>query len=219
MLTITHQEARKLIQQQADRALEAQYKAVLEAHLRTCTECDRYANEIRATEKALRTALRKHWTLQPLPLPVPGIRERSMHPGRLFASLTTRSALVGVALLFFMFVYSQFAASSYGAANGLLAGIPTIPTPSLPLTGTRNIFADCQLIRYEVRPGDTLRSLAGQFSVSEGQIMDLNDLTAAAPLPELLSLPACEQTPTGTSHPPAPTTITPTSGTITYTPG
>jgi hypothetical protein len=219
MVTITHQEARALIHQRADRALEAQHEAVLEEHLRSCVECAGYANEIRATEEVLRIALRKHWDIQPLPLPVLGIREKIMQQGRLLDSLATRSTLVGVTLLFFMFVYSQFLSPSQGASNGLPVGIPAIPTPSLPLTSTQNIFEDCELLRYEVRQGDTLQNLAFQFSISEEQIMELNNLPAAAPLPRLVTLPVCEQTPTGTSFPPASTTNTPGMETITYTPG
>jgi hypothetical protein len=219
MVTITHQEAHDLIHRRADQALEAGHEAVLEEHLRACAECTVYASEVRATEEVVRTALRKHWNIQPLPLPVSGIRERNMQQVRWFDSLTTRTALVGVTLLFFLFAYSQFASPGYGASNGQPVGISPIPTPSLPLTSTQNSVEECELMRYEVRQGDTLKSLASKFSIPEEQIMELNDLPAAAPLPKLMAIPVCEQTPTGTSFPSASTTNTPALETITYTPG
>lgn len=218
---ITHQEARHLIQHRADQALDLQAKEILNAHLENCVECAEYANEIHDTEVMLQKTLRKHWNASPVPLPVRDIKAKSISSSRLPESLATRSALAGVTLVFFIFVYWQFTSPGYGSYSPMPVGISPIPTPSLPLTSTQNSFGDCEMIRYEVQPQDTVESLARQFSASEEQIMDLNGLKAeAAPLPKMLILPACELTPTSTTHPPASaTTNTPSLEAITYTPG
>jgi hypothetical protein len=221
MQIITHQEARHLIQHRADQALDLHKKEILNAHLKDCVECADYANEIHDTEVMLQKTLRKHWNASPVPLQVRDIKARSISSGRLLENLATRSAVVGVTLLFFIFVYWQFTSPSYGSYSPMPIGISPIPTPSLPLTSTQNSFVDCEMIRYEVQPQDTVEGLARQFSTSEEKIMDLNGLKAeAAPLPKMLIIPACELTPTSTTHPPpSATTNTPSLEAITYTPG
>jgi hypothetical protein len=220
MQTITHHEARFLIHYRTDQVLDAHRKEMLNAHLKDCVECAAYAEQLQETEGALRTTLRKQWSAPALPLQVMDIRERSITSGRFFDSLTTRSALIAVSLLLFIFVYSQFAPPTHGAYSPMPVGISPIPTPSLPLTSTETDLANCPMVRYEVRRGDTLQSLSRQFDASAGTIMDLNDLKAgAAPLPAVLIIPQCELTPTSTTHPPTSTTNTPSLESITYTPG
>jgi hypothetical protein len=220
MQTITHPEARFLIHYRADQVLDAHQKEMLNAHLKDCVECAAYAHELQETEATLRTTLRKQWSAPLLPLRVMDIRERSITSGRFLDLLTTRSALIVVTLLFFIFVYSQFTPPTHGAYSPMPVGLSPIPTPSLPLTSTQTDLVNCPVLRYEVRQGDTLESLSRQFDASAAMIMDFNGLKAeAAPLPEVLLIPQCERTPTGTSHPPASATNTPALETITYTPG
>lgn len=220
MQMITHEEARHLIHYRADQALDLHKKEVLNAHLKDCVECADYANEIHDTEVLLQKTLRKHWNVNPIPLQVMDVRATSGTRSSLLDSLATRSVLVGVTLLFFIFAYWQFTSTGYGAYNPMPVGISPIPTPSLPLTSTQNNFGNCAMIHYDLQPQDTLESLARQFSATVEQIMSLNGLKAeAAPLPKVLTIPVCGLTPTSTTHPPASTTNTPFLETITYTPG
>ena len=217
---ITHQEARHLIQYRADHALSSAKKEVLNAHLKGCLECAEYANEIQETEATLRTTLRKHWEIHLLPMQVQVIKAKTKPHHKLFDFLTTRSALVGMTVVFFFFVFWQSTSTHSGFQNGMTAGVPVIPTPSLLLTSTQNNFENCRMIYHNVRRDDTLASVAHGYSVSEQAIIDLNYLEpAVVTLPATLIIPICDVTPTGTTHPAMSTTNTPVLEFITYTPG
>lgn len=219
-MQITHQEARHLIQARTDQALDAYKKEVLNIHLKDCIECADYANEVQETVTILRTTLQKQWNVQPAPLSVRDIKVKIISHPRLLDLLTTRSALVGLTVIFFFFALWQFTATNYGAPNSITVGVPVIPTPSLLLTSTQSNFAHCQMIRYDVGQDDTLASLARQYSISEEVIRDLNHLQPdMITLPTMLILPFCELTPTGTTHPPTSITNTPPLELISYTPG
>ena len=219
-MQITHEEARHLIQFRADQALNTDKKEMLNAHLKDCVECADYANEIQETEAALRTTLRKHWNVNPLRLQVQDIKVKNIPSRRLLGYLTTRSSVVGATLLFFVFIFWQFTSTNNGSPSLMTVGVPAIPTPSLLLTSTQNNYDNCQLIHYMIHQDDTLKSIAQQFSASEGAIINLNDLQAGVvALPTMLIIPVCELTPTGTTYPPTSTTNTPVLEFITYTPG
>jgi hypothetical protein len=220
MQTITHQEARSLIQYRADQALDMQRREALHAHLEDCAECADYANQIHDTETALRMSLRKQWNVSQPRLNIGAIQAKITSRHTVLEFMTTRSALVGVALLFFVFAYWQFGASRNDAYSPMLpVGVSAVPTPSLLLTGTQAEFVHCQMMRYKVQPTDTLEFIALHFSVSEVAILNLNHLEPGIlRLPELLTVPICKATPTSTGD--APTfTNTPSLEPITYTPG
>jgi hypothetical protein len=219
-MQITHQEARHLIQYRADQPLDTSKKESLNAHLRRCEACAEYANEVWETEATLRETLRKHWDVKLVPLDIRDIQVKSSPSTKSPEFLATRSALVGMAVLVCFFVFWQFTSTNTGFQNSVGIGVPAVPTPSLPLTSTQNNFENCQMLRYEVRQNDTVESLARQFLVSEESIKDLNNLQADVPmLPNVLLIPACELTPTGTTYPPTAITNTPSLELITYTPG
>lgn len=217
-MQITHQEARHLIQFRADRTLSTNEKELLNIHLKDCFECRGYVNEIQETETTLRTVLRKHLNVYFLPLQVKAIWAESVTNQRV-SYLTTRSAMIGATLLLFIFAFWQFTTTNSNSSIPMTVGVPAIPTPSLILTSTQNDFANCQLIHYNVQQGDTLESLARQFSASEETIRDFNQLQVnVATLPAKLTIPVCRLTPTGTTHPPL-FTDTPSLEPSTYTPG
>jgi hypothetical protein len=218
-MQITHQEARSLIQFRADQVLNTLKKEMLNEHLRDCVECADYADEIQETEATLRITLKKHWNAHPQPLQVKDIKVKIIPSRELFDILTTRIALIGITLLFFIFAFYRFTSSNNSSYSSMPVGISAIPTPSLLLTSTQNNFNNCQMIRYEVRHDDTLEGIAHRFSASEQVIQDLNNLQAdVVTLPTRLIIPVCELTPTGTTHPPT-VTNTPALELITYTPG
>ena len=219
-MQITHQEARRLIQWRADQPLDFGEREMLNTHLRSCVVCAEYANEIQDTETTLRRTLGKHWDVKPLPLKLVDIKEKIIPNHKPSDFLATRSALVGMAVLFFFFAYWQFSSTHNGFRNPVHLGVPAIPTPSLPLTSTQNNFDNCQMRQYDVQPNDTVESLARRFLIAKEAIRDLNNLQADVDmLPNLLIIPVCELTPTGTTHPPTSTTNTPSLEFITYTPG
>ena len=220
-MQITHQEARSLIQFRADQVLNADKKELLNAHLNGCVECTDYANQIQETEATLRTTLKKRWNIHHVPLHAKDIKARVNSKVGLPESLVpTRSALVGITVLLFVFGLMQLTSTNHNPPGFIAVGVPAIPTPSLSLTSTQNNLVNCQLIRYEVHQDDTLESLARRFSVSEEALIDLNHLqTESGPLPVKLIVPFCELTPTSTTHPPTSTTDTPSFDLIIYTPG
>ena len=220
MQTITHQEARSLIQYRADQSLDVHQKETLNAHLMSCVECADYANQIHETETALRMTLRKQWSVSHPLLNTQGIQAKISPKHTVFDLLATRSALVVAALLFFVFAYWQFGAPGNDAYSPMLAaGVSAVPTPSLLLTSTQAEFMHCQVIRYRVQPTDTLETLALHFSVSEVAILNFNHLQPGSiRLPEVLMIPICKVTPTSTGNAPM-FTNTPTLEPITYTPG
>lgn len=219
-MQITHQEARQLIQRRADQPLDASNREMLNLHLRGCTVCAEYANEIQETEATLRITLRKQWDVRLLPLEVMDIRVKITPNSRPVDYMATRSALLGMAVLVFFFVFWQFTSTNNGLRNSAPIGVPVIPTPSLPLTSTQNNFDNCRMVQYAVQQNDTVESLSLRFLVSEQAIRDFNNLAADVDtLPVLLLIPACELTPTGTTNPPTSTTNTPSLEFITYTPG
>ena len=219
-MQITHQEARQLIQRRADQPLDESKREMLNMHLKGCTVCAEYANEIQETEATLRIALRKQWDVSPMPLEVMNIKVKITPNNKPTEYLATRSALVGMAVLVFFFVFWQFTYNPNGYQSPASIGVAVIPTPSLRLTSTQNNFDNCEMLQYEVRRNDTVESLARQFLVSENVIRELNNLkTDREILPSLLTIPACELTPTVTTYPPTSTTNTPALERITYTPG
>jgi len=96
-----------------------------------------------------------------------------------------------------------------------------VPTPSTQLTSTKITMQDCQEVRYKVREGDTLESIAYQFSASKEMIMARNRMeTEAIDISTELIVPLCSSTPTGTIYPPTSTiTLTPRTTFTPYTPG
>jgi hypothetical protein len=218
-MEVTHQEARSLIQFRADQALNEDKMEMLAVHLKDCGECADYADEIQETELTLRTTLRKHWNVRPLPLEMKDIKAKLLPISWLNDLLTTRKALIGIMLLFFVFGFWQISSTRYNSSSRIV-GMSPIPTPSFLMTSTQNNFATCQKVRYEVHQNDSLESIARRFLVSKEAILIINNLQPnAATLPTELIIPLCESTPTGTTHPPASTTNTPSLEFISYTPG
>jgi hypothetical protein len=217
-MQITHEEAHQLIQIKVDRTLSLTNQELLDSHLKGCLECNRYKQEIEAVEDTLQVTMRKHWNAQVHHLDVRAINEKSK-PINLISNLfPTRSIMIGMVIVLFVFTSWQLVEWNNKSAM-LITNVSPIPTPSLLLTGTNNNFNSCQKLQYEVQPGDTLGSLAHQFSTSQAALIQLNDLQSENVLPGTkLIVPVCGLTPTRTSRTPTLTT-TPMLEPITYTPG
>lgn len=216
----THEEARRLIQFKADGRLDPVSEEVLRTHLAACADCRTYLESVKETESVLRQTLRKQWSAHPLPLSMDAVLEKS-HSRRGGIFLTTRTALIGIASMLFAFFAWQSLTAVITPPQNLPATIPFIPTPSVQyqFTVTGTVQEDCGEIRYIAQEGDTLGSIARQFSVSTEAIISANGLTDASISPnQELVIPVCELPSTGTVQPPT-FTITPIFETVPTTPG
>ena len=221
-MQITHEEARRLIQFKADKVLSQTNEEKLNAHLKGCTECRTYFDDVTETESVLRQTLRKQWNARPLPLQMDVIYGKVNFRKSVNAFLTTRKSLIGVVSLFFaFFAWQSMTTRNTSPVQNIPGTVPLIPTPSLQYqyTATSTLREDCSEIWYIVQEGDTLEGIARQFSVSKADITSANDLKneSISPMQELV-IPACGTTPTGTIYPPT-FTITPNFETISSTPG
>jgi hypothetical protein len=218
-MSITHEEARKFIQFNADHALKADDLTMLDAHLAACQACTAHAEQIRSMELTLRQTMRKQWNAPPLPLRVQDVRGKNWLEGWTTALLPTRKLLIGITTLLFAFTVWQFAASGGDSSNMTMVVISPNPTPSLSTTSTHSTLNSCDLITYTVQDGDTLKGLADRYSVPAEAITELNNLkTSILAGGSQIIIPLCTLTPTSTNHAPA-STLTPGLQTFTTTPG
>lgn len=217
---MTHDEARKLIQLNADEALSEQEMSRLSAHLGECLECRTYAEEIKEVESILAPLMKRQWSLQSIPYPVVSFPIRKNIKTWMSALLATRRAAIGVVLLAFVFSAWQFALSERQGTTVLPVGVLPVPTPSTQSTNTLSTSQSCEETRYVVREGDTLEGIAHQFAVSKEKMMALNHMeTKTVHAGMELILPLCSFTPTSTIHPTTlSTSYTPSTRPITSTP-
>src|SRR3970040_1561526 len=110
-MQITHAEAHKLIQFNADRSLTMQEKITLSIHLKDCLECRTYAAEIKEVESILLSAMRRQWNLQSIPLLIDAISAKRNSRIQTNMILATRTAAIGVVFLAFIFSAWQFTLS------------------------------------------------------------------------------------------------------------
>lgn len=219
-MQITHEEARRLIQFNAEEALDMQEKSTLSTHLKDCIQCRAYAEEIEEVESVLLPVMQSHWNLQPLPLSIDLIRAKRSSRTLINTILTTRTAAIGVVFLAFIFSVWQFALSSGPKLNPAPVGVPPIPTPSTQSTSTKITLQACEDRLYTVQENDTLDSIAYQFSTSKEEIMAANSMKSEAVQASTeLVIPICNFTPTGTINPEIiATTYTPSKHATTTTP-
>jgi len=219
-MQITHEEARRLIQFNTDKALNMQEKSTLSTHLKDCIECRAYAEEIKEVESILLPVMQRQWNLQPPPLSVDIIHAKRSSRTPTSIILTTRTAAIGVVFLAFIFSVWQFALSSGPKLNPAPVGVPPIPTPSTQSTSTKIALQACEDRLYTVQENDTLDSIAYQFSTSKEEIMAANSMKSeAVQAATELVIPICKFTPTGTINPEIiATTYTPSKRATTTTP-
>ncbi len=219
-MQVTHEEARKLIQHNADGALNPQEKNALFAHLKDCLECRTYAEEIKEVENILVPLMKKQWNLQPAPLSSSVMSVRKNSKTQASTILATRMAAIGIVFLAFIFSAWQFALSNRRMPSQLPVNIPMVPTPSAQSTNTKSSSQNCAGMLYVVQENDTLEGIAQRFAVSEEEIMAINNMrTERVNVSMKLMIPVCNSTPTGTVNPTIfSTTYTPSIRPITSTP-
>jgi LysM repeat protein len=209
-MQITHQEARRLIQFQADQALNATDKTVLFSHLKACLECRAYAAEIKELEDTLLPLLKRQWNLRPIPLSISDLKAKRKTQPSFNNILAIRTAVIA-----FVFVAFVVSAWQFTRPGQTLLGLPAVivapvSTPSLESTNTMVSAENCSSLRYTVQASDTLSGIAAQFSLSKDEIVALNGLgTETIHMGMTLMIPVCKLTPTSTLSPTAPIRYTP----------
>lgn len=222
-MSITHEQARKLIQQKLDQALNVQESATLSAHLHHCSQCQAYANEIQEVENILFPIMKRQWSARPVPLSIAALTEKSFH-AKTNTLLTMRTTAISLVVMALFFSAWQFVLSGPSESSAVPLAIPPVPTPSaLTAQSTRAhvTIEGCTLMQYTVRENDTLAAIAEQFAIAEDAIVELNHLETEVLSPAMeLVIPSCNFTRTGTFHPATfTTTYTPVVNQSTSTPG
>lgn len=219
-MSITHEEARQLIQFKADRLLQAPERSALEAHLSACQACTTYAGQIQSMELDLRQVLNRQWQATPHPLRAADV-QRNTQPNKWRGNLVPmRRLLAAVATMVFAFTIWQFALSGREFNSLVVAQVSPNPTPSMSIsTGTQDNQLSCNQLQYRVHTGETLASIAEKFSIPIELLAEHNDLSdqEIEPLSYLI-IPLCTLTPASTDHAPE-STLTPGLQTFTTTPG
>ncbi|HSL45611.1 MAG TPA: LysM peptidoglycan-binding domain-containing protein [Anaerolineales bacterium] len=221
-MQITHEEARRFIQFDADQALAPEDKAALSVHLKNCSDCSTYADEVKAVERILSPVMKRQWPFEPTPLPIAILTRSKNSKAPASIILTTRTALISMIFLGLVFGTWQFMVTSSWEPGQLPLGVLPVPTPSIQSTSTKHVWENCEMSSYTVRENDTLASIAHRFSISEETIMALNNIeTEALTISMELIIPRCNFTPTGTAMEPTlfQTTFTPLTSPPSSTPG
>ncbi len=221
MSQITHDEARRLINLNVDQVLDANTCSILDTHLNKCAECRGYASELDKVENVLRK-MKHGWDPRRVPLQLDQIISRSKNTGFGFANNVTITKMAMMVLTIIIVVALgtwQFSIVSAPSPTASYTVIP-IPTPSTFLTSTK-VTINCDYVPYQVQAGDTLDSIASQFSVTKEMIMDFNGMQEDQIDPSMqIRIPLCNHTPTVTINTPNTTiTISPQFEPITPTPG
>ena len=222
-MSISHEQAQKLIQLGTDQVLNQDESAKLSAHLRDCSACTAYASEIKEVVNILHPMMKRQWNVQPVPLSIScltGKNEKSQSSNY----LTMRTAAVSLVVMALFFSAWQVMFPSSSPQSQLSPAIPPVPTPShltAQFVSTQLTRENCMRTLYTVQEHDTLVSIAEQFSVPVPAITELNQLEEEMVHSGMeLTIPICHFTPTGTFHAATfTTTLTPVLNFRTSTPG
>src|SRR5919201_1318550 len=110
-MQLTHEQAHRLIQLNLDEALNADEAATLASHLSGCMDCQSYANEMSEVERLLPSMMKSHWRLQPIPLSISSLIERSTK-SQASSFLTIRTAAISLVFVALFFSAWQFVISA-----------------------------------------------------------------------------------------------------------
>jgi hypothetical protein len=218
-MQITHEEARRLIQFDADQALKTDKKTILRAHLKDCMECREYAADLKNVTLVLTASMHKKWDqpYSPLPRAVLLPKRNSRISDRLI--LATRIAAVGAMAIAFLVGVRQVTGPAGWDPGTVSASALPIPTPSIQSTSTKIQLQSCGLVLYVVQKDDTIERIADQFSVTPEQIIATNGVdNNTLQVGMELSIESCAAQPTGTFHATG-TLYTPLTSPTTSTPG
>lgn len=211
MTQITHAEAQRLINFNADQPLDASTYRILDTHLNDCAECRNYAHQLNEVENILRK-IKDQWNSQSTPLPLISVTHQNTqtNPGFSRGVVATRMVMMVLTIVIMMATVTwRYSIPNSASPTAPQMAIP-IPTPSTHLTSTKVTTLNCVYMSYQVRSNDTLNSIAAQFSIPKETIMKLNGLSEEKIETGMqIRIPICDHTPTVPSD--APNTIITTS--------
>ncbi len=150
-MSITHDEARRLIQFRADDALRILtiiYWRPISVPVRNVKNMHPPLHDLEAT---LQHLMQRRWDRQPLPLPAG--KPVPVNSSRFTQSIffATRIIAMGIICVAFLFNIWQFTQPGAQRATPPAAEIPLIPTPSMQTPGTSATDQTCESIYYEVK--------------------------------------------------------------------
>ncbi|MBI5294841.1 MAG: LysM peptidoglycan-binding domain-containing protein [Chloroflexi bacterium] len=216
MNSISHIQARALLDLAADLSLPLNERDSLDGHLSACDECRRYAGELAEVEGVLRQSLASNLETRKVQLSVGEILRQTRPYGAIQPALRFASRFAATPILILVLLAVTLAlglprltGGGTDPARTLTATALLVPTPSARITSTLLTRPECETILYQVQGGDSLEDIAQKFSISRDILMAYNNLTAES-LPAQLDIPLCYATPLVGSQTPASTvTITP----------
>lgn len=214
MNSISHIQARALLDLAADLSLPPDERDSLDGHLSACDECRRYAGELAEVEGVLRHSLASNLKVQKAQVSVGEILRQVRPYGAVqtalrFASRFAAAPILTLVLLAVALTLGLPQLTGGVSTQTLTATALLAPTPSAQTTSTRLTQTGCESLRYRVQEGDTLDSIAQAFSISREVLAVHNGLNTAE-LPAELFIPLCRATPLVGSQTPASTiTVTP----------
>jgi len=218
-MEITHEQARRLIQHDADEPLNQNKQNLLRAHLNDCPDCSVYAAELDELGNILRRVMHKQWDLYPTPLSMNVLPLKRNFKVKASIIMAIRMALVSIAIIISIFSVWQIKWTNSETLSQTPLSILPVPTPSTQPTSTRIVSQNCEEVRYKVQENDSLDSIADQFSTLKESIMLANEMQTEVVNPAMeLIIPICGSTPTGTVNPPTLTTHIPSTNPGTTTP-
>lgn len=215
MNSISHIQARALLDLAADLSLPPNERDSLDGHLSACDECRRYAGELAEVEGVLRQSLASNLMAPKVQLSVGEILRQTRPYGALQPALRFASRFAAAPILILVVLAVTLTlglprlTGGTDSARTLTATALLVPTPSARITSTLLTRPECETIPYQVQGGDSLEGIAQKFSISKEILMAYNNLTAEA-LPAQLNIPLCYATPlVGSQTPTSTVTITP----------
>jgi len=224
MMQLTHEQAQAYLQAAADQLLDSEKRALLDSHLESCGLCQAYARGLDNLEATLRSALRNCWDATPIPLSMEKILGRQKKPEKFTFQRVLQFAgapalAIAVVFLAILLGVRHFSSGLGGDISLATVSAEAIPTPSAQLTTASALVTDCAQVIYKVQAGDTLETIAREFSVPKETIMEINglkteDLSASAQL----IIPLCDPTPSLTPTITMTYTLTPTIAITSLTP-
>ncbi len=174
-MQISHEEAHTLIQFSLDRDLDSTEETALSAHLRNCTNCVLFKDDLLKVETSLYKLSARYKETHHIPIAI-GMLTRAASTKDIWPQPAAMASLI--VLIIFILTW-QFSGGNRAPNSALPHPISPIPTPSVSATGISLTSQGCKKINYIIQEGDTLISIANFFKVSLGTMKSHNDLSAA----------------------------------------
>lgn len=215
-MSLSHTEARLLIQTSLDRPLKAQEQEGLDGHIQSCAECQTYTADMDELELVLQSVMSAQWSHIPMPLV-----HKDLLASRQNLKFTrlVQAATIGAFFFFLVFGTWRFTLiNSPSMVTPITMEAAPIPTPMTLTTISNTTIVECKNSTYITQPGDTVESISARFSIPARELIEVNKLpTDRLSIGVTLVIPLCDKdTPTATYSPTI--TFLPNTALTAYTP-